>query len=387
MAKLRVVQVSKHFHPYSGGLESNVLSVSLKLVERDVAVSCVTSHEPGFNTKSREDFQGIGVYRSQAFFTLFNALFTPGVLVDLMRLDYDLIHVHLPDPFNSFSAYIASVLKNKPLIVTYHSDIVKGEWYHLPFKFLYAPVFNLILRRAVYVITTSPNYAESSKALEGFRSKVKVIPNPVDVSRFRPDVDGTGVRARYNITGKKVVLFVGRLVPYKGVEYLIKAFSGVRSKVKDAFLLIVGDGLLRRELMRLVLELNLNDAVVFAGKVPDKELPEYYVASDVFVLPSVSKQEAFGVALLEAMASGKPVITTNIRGSGTSYVAEGCGIVVKPENAKELEEGIVGMLKNPDVASDYGRKGRYRSEKEFDINIICDMLLEAYGKAVSNARV
>lgn len=372
---MHVAEVSKYFYPYAGGLESNVLDLVKWLTRKGVDVSCITSLEP--DTKTRGVLHGANVFRSRIVFTLFNAPFNPGTLPNLIRSEYDLIHLHLPDPFNSIFACIAARVKNKPLVVTYHADIIKDRWYHLPFRLVYSFFLRRVLKQARVIIATSRDYAEYSSALEGFRDKICVVPNYVDAHRFTPDTDGTVIKERHSIEDKKVILFVGRLVPYKGVEYLIKAFNGIKKHVSDTALLIVGDDLLRNDLEKLASSLNLED-VLFTGKVSNNDLPAYYAACNVFVLPSISRQEAFGISLIEAMASGKAVVGTNIKGSGVPYVIGDCGITVEPKSVGDLEEGVVKILNDNRLAQELGKRGRERVEKEFSIDSACKRIFDIF---------
>jgi len=167
---------------------------------------------------------------------------------------------------------------------------------------------------------------------------------------------------------------LGRLVPYKGVEYLIKAYAKVKVSVKDAVLVIAGSGPLEDELKKMACDLKAEDALFV--KAADDEIPEYYAACDVFVLPSVTRQEAFGIALLEAMASGKPTITTNI--SGMPYVVGDAGITVSPRDADALSSAIIAILSDQNLAKELGKKGRERVEKEFRKEIVAEKILKAY---------
>ena len=135
---------------------------------------------------------------------------------------------------------------------------------------------------------------------------------------------------------KKTILFVGRLVPYKGVKHLIEAVK----KIKDTTLLIVGDGPLKAELQKQARDSN----IIFISNVSEKMLPQYYAACDLFILPSVTRQEAFGITLLEAMASAKPTITSNI--SGMPWVIGDCGLKIEPENPSALAKAIQSLLQD-----------------------------------------
>jgi rhamnosyl/mannosyltransferase len=179
--------------------------------------------------------------------------------------------------------------------------------------------------------------------------------------------------------GTPFVLFIGRLINYKGLRYLITAMKGVKAK-----LVIIGEGPLEYELRTLAYNLDLEDRVIFL-KVPYFEpLGSYIDACDLFVLPSVMRSEAFGLVLLEAMACRKPVVTTEL-GTGTSFVCLNgvTGIVVPPKDPKALEEAINKILNNPNLAKKFGESGRRRVEEEFGLEKMGDAFLDLYKKVLN----
>jgi len=368
-----IAQLTKYYPPHLGGMESHIQGISEELAKEGLQVKVYTSNIP--LGEKKELVGGVEVYRSGSWFTLSNDPFTPGLLFQLLGGEYDLIHVHLPDPFNGLFAYIASCSKNKPLVVTYHADIIKNKWFEKILYQLYKPIQHLILRRASRIIATSETYIDGSPVLKRFVDEIDVVPNFVDHQRFNPKTDSSKIREKHNLGNKKTVLFLGRLVPYKGIKYLIEAFQGIQ----DAILLIVGDGPLREELCEQASGVK---NIVFVHDVPGKELPQYYAACDLFILPSVTRQEAFGITLIEAMASGKPCITTNI--SGMPYVVGDCGVKVEPANPKSLSEAIQKLLINKKNREEKGLCGRKRVMEEFTksgvadgvFNIYCEILNE-----------
>ncbi len=367
---MRIAQLTKYFYPHKGGIESSVLGISGGIAGRGNDVLVFTSNIPKCGRK--EVIDGIEVHRFANFFTMFNDPFTPGIITDLLKEDYDLIHLHLPDPFNSIFALIASILRKKPLIVTYHADIIKDEWYHKPFKFIYNLFLYFVLRHSRKIIATTPNYVKDSCILRRFKNKMEIVPNFVDIEKFNPGLDGSRIRKVYNLNEKKIILFIGRLVPYKGVEYLITAFSDVKKELENSALLIVGNGPLKEKLENLAADIG----DVYFINAEDRDIPFYYACCDLFVLPSITRQEAFGIVLLEAMASGKPVIATNI--SGMPYIINNSGIVVKPKNIDGLKDAILKILSNPQIAAELGENGRKRVETEFAPDIIVDKIEKIY---------
>lgn len=366
---MKIAQLTKYFYPHKGGIESNVFGISKSLVQKNHTILVFTSNIP--HSKQRETVEGIKVYREKSFFTLFNNPFFPTIIFPMLKEDYDLIHLHLPDPFSSIFALIVSILRKKKIVVTYHADIIKNKWYHLPFKLFYFPIQDLVLKRAEKIIVTSPNYAKESNILRKYKNKLKVVPNFVDTKRFNPDIDGKRIREKYDLKNKKIVLFVGRLVEYKGLTYLIDACDLVNEELGNVVLIIAGKGPLKETLVKYAED----DDVIFID-INDAELPELYASCDVFVLPSITRQEAFGITLLEAMSSGKPCITTNI--SGMPYVVGGEGITVNPEDILDLRNAISWILSDESLAKKLGQSGRERVEKKFTIEKAIKQLEKIY---------
>jgi glycosyltransferase involved in cell wall biosynthesis len=191
------------------------------------------------------------------------------------------------------------------------------------------------------IIVTSPNMAKTSKILHGYEDKIRVVPLFVDIEHFYPRKPNKREHLLSLFgSGKisKLVMYIGRLSHYKGIEYLVKSLTFL----DDSYgLVIIGQGAKERELKGLVKELNLSNRVVFCEHVPYGDLPYYYSSADVFVLPSISRAEAFGLVALEAMACGVPIVTTEL-GTGTSYynIDRQTGLVVSPKNSETLAGAI-----------------------------------------------
>jgi glycosyltransferase involved in cell wall biosynthesis len=379
---MKICMVSKHFPPYAGGVESRVYELSKWMASKGENVTVLTSSELG--AEKSEHIDGVSVFRSAIFLTFSNAPFTPGILCKLFSLDYDIVDLNLPDPLNAFFVFLASLVRRKPYVVTYHSDIV-GRGF---LGFLFTPFEWLILSRASRIIATSPHYARQSKSLKCFLDKVEVAANFVDLRRFRTDIDCGDLRGGLLGGREKVVLFVGRLVPYKGLDVLIDSFEILKDRYR---LVIVGVGPLENDLKKR--SLKLGDSVFFAGEVSSDELPKYYCACDVLVLPSVTSQEAFGIVLLEAMACGKPVIASDFSGMpyvvgedgkkdlGGFYEGEG-GLLFPPKDLLRLSDAISFILSEKGYCERLGRRGLNRVKLLFTYDAVCSHLLRIYKSAL-----
>jgi glycosyltransferase involved in cell wall biosynthesis len=217
---------------------------------------------------------------------------------------------------------------------------------------------------------------------------VIVVPNGVDCERFNPRNDRTQVRNQFNLKDRFTLLFVGALTKwhgYKGLDNLLAGLSITIRKGFDPVLLVVGDGSLKEEYQQLAHRLNVHDNVVFAGDVPDLQLPFYYAAADALALPSKNMSEGFGLTLLEANASGLPVIATSVGGI-PSVVRDGYnGLLVEPNDAHALADAITRMIKERAEREEMGRNGR-RVAEEYDWKIVAAKTEQVYMEAISSAQ-
>ena len=255
------------------------------------------------------------------------------------------------DPMACLSLYLSGY-KGK-VILHWHSDIQRQKF----LLKLYRPLLRWLLRRADWIIGTTPVYLSESPHLQGFQHKTICL--PIGVEPMCPDSEAVASIKR-SFPGRKIVFSLGRLVPYKGYKYLIAAAQ----YLKDDFVILIGGmGELKEELQKEINELRLQHKVKLLGRISDEDLPAYYGACDVFCLSSIQKTEAFGIVQIEAMSCGKPVVATRIPQSGVAWVnAHGVsGLNVMPGNAIELAQAIEAITENKDTYARYsaGAKERY----------------------------
>jgi rhamnosyl/mannosyltransferase len=300
--------------------------------------------------------------------------------VELSRRDYDLLHLHVPNPVGAL-AYLASIRpRQHALVVTHHSDVVRQA----ALRRLFQPFMNAVLARADAIIATSPNYLETSPELAPFRDKCVVVPYGLETARFRKtpalEAEARAIRQRY---GAPLLLGVGRLVYYKGFEHAIAAMREI-----DAQLLLVGDGPLREPLERLAAKLGVAGRVHFAGNVHNDQLAPYYHASDLFLFPSIARSEAFGIVQLEAMACGLPVINTALD-SGVPFVSRSgeTGLTVTPNDPAALAAAARELLAAPERRAELGARARQRVETEFSPARLQAAILEIYRRCSQPAVV
>jgi D-inositol-3-phosphate glycosyltransferase len=251
-----------------------------------------------------------------------------------------------------------------------------------------------LMRRVGRVIAVTDLLTERLKAMGKVRTgNITVVPEGVETDRFTPDIDGDGVRKKYGLNGRVTILFVGRIVPYKGVEYLAKAADIVVNQQgkKNAMFLLVGPlfeyGLDRIEhseyvsrLFGFIKESGLEENVNLTGAMPYVDLPGFFSACDIFVLPSLA--ETFGLVASQAMASGKPVVGTRIAGI-IDQVKDGWnGYLVEPADEHQLAEKIEYLIDHPEMRKTMGLNGRKLAEEEFDWSVASGRILKVYQTAV-----
>src|SRR5437773_5027394 len=362
--RFRVLHVGKFYPPHRGGIETH-LELVCEGLRRRCDVSVVVANDGLRTISSRAG--GVPVTRVGTLGHLAGTSISPGMTRAIRRHPAEIIHIHWPNP-TAVAAYLLSGHPGR-LIITYHSDVVRQRILAKGFE----PLLRKVLDRAAAVIATSPCYVETSDVLRAVKEKCHVIPlglctEPYDSVNF---AEVELIQSKY---GPRILLSVGRHVYYKGFEYLIAAMQHVNAKV-----LLVGNGPLRRDLEALAKRLGVHDRVVFLGEVND--VIPYYHAADMFVLPSITRSEAFGIVQIEAMARGRPVINTSLD-SAVPFVSIGgeTGLTVAPQNVEELASAMNLLLDNEHLRAQYGRAARRRVEAQFTANVMTQRTLALYNE-------
>jgi rhamnosyl/mannosyltransferase len=364
---MRVLHVGKYYPPVPGGME-RVLQLLCEGERRHVDSRVLVASTD--RTTRRQVCNGVPVTRAGSLAMVGSVGLSPMLPFELRRTPADVTVVHEPNPIALVADFVTG--RRGPLIVYFHSEVVRAEW---KYRLIYRPFLRRVLDRAARILVASPRMAESAVQLAAYRHKCVVVPYGIDTSKLEPTpaVQQRAEEIRGRTGRDPLVLFAGRLVPYKGVDVLIRALPRTGARA-----VIVGEGPMRSHLERLA-----HDAapqrVHFAGSVSDAELAALYHACDVFVLPSVTRAEAFGMVQIEAMACGKPVVSTSVP-SGVPWVNQhGCtGLVVPPGDPAALAVAIESLAADPQLRARMGEAGRRRVAAEFTADRMASRTLAVY---------
>jgi rhamnosyl/mannosyltransferase len=312
---------------------------------------------------------GVVVHRHREIARALSMPIAPGLVSEVRRLNADVTHVHLPNPIGELGAALNS---HTPCVCTFHAQLGRQRSLE-PF---YKPLRTRLLNRSRRILVSGDSMAGVPE-LVAHRAKVQILPygvsprlagrpsSPLGDGRIRRD--GEPLR----------LLFVGRLVYYKGIDVLLKALS----LAPEANVRIVGDGADRNRLEALSVQLGVASRAQFVGSIPDEEVVKAFADADVFVLPSISRAEAFGLAMVEAMANGLPAISTSL-GTGTDWVNlnDVSGVVVQPGDEKALAAAIE-LLSDRNLRARLGVGAFARVQEMFSFDRHVDALEAAYRAA------
>ncbi len=363
---MKIANIVCTYPPYKGGIGTAAFDFSRLMSERGFeVVTFVPDH--GLDADLDLDKKN-KVIRIKPFLRLGNGAFIPGLFSKLK--DFDIIYLHYPFFGGAEVVWLFKLLNpGKKLVIRYHMDVVGlsflAKVLSLPSKIIERSLFN----KADMIMSASLDYIKDGN-LKGFYSKHKnkffEVPYGVDVERFQPKIKNRS---------KKKMLFVGGLDQahyFKGVSNLIEAAA--KLDIDDWELSIVGAGELKNEYEKRAKDLEIRDKIVFLGKVSDDELPKVYASHGVTILPSINKGEAFGIVLIESMASGTPVIASDLAGVRSVFSNEKEGLIVEPGNITDLKEKIEIFFKDIDKRKEMETSSRILAEKVYSRNNIGDKL-------------
>ena len=374
----RVLQISKFFPPVMGGIETVAWELAEGLNASGARCDVLCSHHEARTVDDRAA-RGYRIVRAASWGRLLSTSIAPSMVGALrsMAEDYDVVHLHMPDPMAALAVF--AVRPRARLVVHWHSDVIRQRIAMHAYRHLQ----DWVLRRADAIVATSAAYARSSDALRPFGHKVAVVPIGISASRYRPDpADVAAIRAMH--PGKRIVFSLGRMTHYKGFDVLVRAAT---SLPEDTVVMIGGDGDLLEPLRRQVAEHGLQHKVHLLGHIPDHTLAAHFAACDVFCMPSTLRAEAYGVAIVEAMVCGKPIVATDIAGSGVPWVNlhRETGLNVPVGNPVALAASLCALLADARLRQHYGGAAERRYEREFRAERMTGRMLRLYEALAASA--
>ena len=385
---MNILQLCIRFPPAPGGAETHVYEISKELMKRKHNVSVFTSdlytETPFKRMKQWEDsVNGIPVRRFRGYSLGGEAhyVFMPSMVFPTLKENVDILHTHSYGYFQTNVAAFAKKVKGIPLVFTPHFHPSWSSWggrKRKMLRYFYDKMFSKPVFDAADVIICHSQHEIELMNINP--EKAKIIPAGVNFSLFDPPVDGNIFREKYNIDNK-LVLFSGRLATNKGLHVIVKAMPFVLKNFPKTIFVFVGeDHGVKASLLNLAEKLGVKKNVLFTGHIRDERMfLSAYSACDVFVLPS--EYEAFGIVLLEAMASGKMCIATRV--GGIPEVLGDCGVLVDYNNANQLGNAVVDILGDEERRKILGKKGRERVKKQFTWGKIADRLEDVYNDVLS----
>jgi len=381
-----------HRFPYSnatenykyGGGEVVAYNLAISMAKRGHNIHVFTTSAT--YKDSVEKNGNIAVHRYGTLAQILQRGISPNLILKPLKHEVDIVHVHIgSSPLELITALLYTKLKKKPLVATYHGDVIpsRKSIAYRSSVWLYNAVVRKVLDSADIIISPSEYYINESIFLGKYHDKVVSIPNGINLEDFDIPYSKKECREKLRLpTDKKIILFLGVLHPKKGPDVLLKAMPRVLSKVPNTELVIAGDGIMRGELEELSEKLGIKDYVNFTGFIPENLKPLYYNSADVFCLPSRMSTEVFPMVLLEASASGLPMVVSDLN-TFKCIIEDGYnGLFTKRGNKNSLADAIIYLLENEEARKEMGRNAREKVEN-YSWERIAEMTEKVYEQVIS----
>lgn len=379
--KLKICMHIARFYPVVGGTEMQAQRLAEVLIDSGNEVFILTARLK--NLKKYETIGKLPVYRTFAagggFISSICFFISSLLFLIKNRRKYDVIHVHLASS-HAISAVIAAGLYRKPVIIKIGASREFGDVGTSKKTFIGRLKFLFLEKYAGLFIAPNDEIKNELLNIKIPDRKIIKIANGVDTNLFYPvdDVQKAVVKNELNLPAGKIVTFIGRLEPQKAVDRLIRAWEKISSTYTDTHLLIIGAGFQENYLKNLVKDLNLVQKITFIRNTGS--VTSYLQSSYIYVLPSLA--EGISNSLLEAMSSGLAVVGTNVGGTD-EVIRQGLnGILVEPDNIAALEQAVLNLLNNPELARTLGKKARHTVEQNFSIRQVASQYFQTYKKII-----
>ena len=380
-------------HLYVGGVERRIIETTKKF-RNAVGTTVYSGTKAGFRKPaSVSGVTFVPCFSTDALFPVDNWFFNRTLSGAVDAIKADVYEAHTVSGYGFLRALKKRNIK-KPFVQTIHGVLADEYVQSLQggsptFR---AKLANRIMwqlsklegesaKNATLIVTVSKYSSEKTvQFYDADKAKIRIVPNGVDIQRFKPSESCEKIKRQIGLDSKLCVLFVGRLIPRKGLPFLIEAAKHIVKEFKETIFVIVGDGPLKNHLRACLEEINLSGNFVFLGDVNENVLPALYSCADVFALPSI--QEGQGIALLEAQATAKPVVAFDVGGVSEAMVDKETGLLVKPDS-RELADAILKLLSSWSLREKMGVKGREFVSNNFSWDICAQKMLQVYREALS----
>lgn len=368
-----------------GGAEDVAYNLATKMMQRGHEVDIFTTSIDSRDSIEKYDTMNIHRYGTNFRFEGGNISFK--IFRDPLKYQVDIVHVHHYLSVAPLAAMRYCKRKKIPLVLTYHGDgqeSVGGFIHGMGIRFYNKYLLNKILSTANVIISPSEYYINESRFLGNYREKIVVVPNGINPQNFNVPYAKEECRKSLGLPlHSNILLFVGKITPYKGPDVLVRAMPEIIKNVPDVELVFVGSGELKDKLEELSKKLGILERVRFTGFIEENLKPLYYKSADVFVLPSTMNTEVFPVALLEASASGLPIVTSNLN-TFKCIIEDGYnGLFTKRGDENSLADAIIYLLENKDVRENMGKNARKKVE-DYSWEEIAEKTEKVYEMVINN---
>jgi glycosyltransferase involved in cell wall biosynthesis len=380
-------------HLYFGGVERRILEVTKRL-SNQADITVYSGAKAGFNEATViNGVSFVPCHSTDKLFPLDNWFFNRSLSKKAGEIHADVYEAHLSSGYGLLKALKKQGV-NKPFVHVVHG--VLADEYQQARQNGYASfrgrVANQFMRRlaklegetaknATLIVTISNSSLEKMQAYYGVdKAKVRIVPNGVDTEQFKPTTDNAAAKQQFGLAGKPVVLFVGSLIPRKGLHFLVEAAKKIVKHQADAKFVVVGDGPLKNQLLSNLGEAELSGSFMFLSGLGEDALAAVYACADVFVLPSI--QEGQGIVLLEAQASAKPVVAFNVGGVNEAVLSGETGLLVNRGDSEELAEAVLKLQADDVLREKMGTNGRRFVVDNFTWDICAERMLAVYREAL-----
>jgi glycosyltransferase involved in cell wall biosynthesis len=383
-------------HLYYGGVERRIIETAKRLTKQ-INTTVYSGTKAGFKTPtSINRINIIPAFSTNRLYPIDNWFFNKTIARYAKNIIADVYESHTVSGYQ-FIKILRKQKRKEPFIQTIHG-VLADEYLQAAktrYPSLQAKIANLVMwrlsklekqaaKKANLIITIS-NYTKN-KIIELYsikKEKIRIVPNGVDLQKFKPLDKQIKIKNQFRVKNRPCLLFVGRLIPRKGLSFLVQAAKQIIKEENQTIFLIVGEGPQKNQLISDLKRNRLLKNFIFLGDVKEKDLPLIYNCSDIFVFPSI--QEAQGIALLEAQATSKPVVSFNTGGISETVLDQETGILIDPDSNK-LAITILKLLKNKELREKMGKKGREFVSENFTWDKCSKALLEIYKEVISKSK-